>query len=392
MSAVLSAASAANRTSTTSWPMPVILMTAAVALALLRGEAPLEVLSAGADAFASSASGFLFILLPSFVLAAFLARETQPVFGAKAGALLSPVCAAAMVCPDTGYAVLSPGGGTGKLPLAFGSYAGFKLLAPAGPLIVATALGVPATWELFAGAFALAVVAVAAGSSWAAVWQQAPSTRTPRTAGGARLLHWAPMGVLLLALIAGLSSPPGHPVALVLGSPAIALCLAAVAALLIADRGARAEYVERSVSRTSRLLFMIGAAGMLGSQASAWIDPSHFVSLAGGKLAAILVIYLVAAIVKTAQGSSMVTFATVSALLAGSITQLPISPTSAVLAICAGSFAVLLPNDSFYWLVRTDALKDWSEKKAMLVLSAGSAMQSLATLGVLLLAVVLGWI
>lgn len=55
---------------------------------------------------------------------------------------LAPFAGAATICPDTGYAALSPMTRRQKISLALGAYAGFKLLFPAGPLIVATSLGV----------------------------------------------------------------------------------------------------------------------------------------------------------------------------------------------------------------------------------------------------------
>lgn len=55
---------------------------------------------------------------------------------------LAPFAGAATICPDTGYAALSPMTRGQKISLALGAYAGFKLLFPAGPLMVATSLGV----------------------------------------------------------------------------------------------------------------------------------------------------------------------------------------------------------------------------------------------------------
>jgi hypothetical protein len=46
-----------------------------------------------------------------------------------------------MACPDTGYATLSSIAANRKLSVAFGGFARFRLLFPAGPLIVATSLG-----------------------------------------------------------------------------------------------------------------------------------------------------------------------------------------------------------------------------------------------------------
>ena len=56
-----------------------------------------------------------------------------------------------------------------------------------------------------------------------------------------------------------------------------------------------------------------------------------------------------------------------------------------VMAICLGSLIAILPNDSFYWLVRQDAMAGQPEPVAISTLAAGSVLQALTGLGVLLL-------
>ena len=58
---------------------------------------------------------------------------------------------------------------------------------------------------------------------------------------------------------------------------------------------------------------------------------------------------------------------------------------AAVFAICLGSFIAILPNDSYYWLVRRDALDDIKgEGRVMRILSGGAAVQALVGMAVLL--------
>ena len=93
---------------------------------------------------------FALILIPSFVLAACLSHRSA---GSAAGAatVASPFMAAGMICPDTSYAALAPVAGHRKLSVALAGYAGFKLLFPAGPLIVATGLGVDSPYLFVVG-------------------------------------------------------------------------------------------------------------------------------------------------------------------------------------------------------------------------------------------------
>ena len=100
---------------------------------------------------------FALILIPSFVLAACLSHRSA---GSAAGAatVASPFMAAGMICPDTSYAALAPVAGRRKLSVALAGYAGFKLLFPAGPLIVATGLDVDSPYLFVVGLILLGPV------------------------------------------------------------------------------------------------------------------------------------------------------------------------------------------------------------------------------------------
>jgi hypothetical protein len=123
-----------------SLPQPVWLILLALALGLGHGlPAPVLIKNFGAG-FGRALGDFALILIPSFVLAACPAR--QALGGApRVASVLAPLTAAGMVCPDTAYAALSSVAKHRKLSVAFGSHAGYRLLFPAGPLIVATGLG-----------------------------------------------------------------------------------------------------------------------------------------------------------------------------------------------------------------------------------------------------------
>ena len=66
--------------------------------------------------------------------------------------------------------------------------------------------------------------------------------------------------------------------------------------------------------------------------------------------------FLAAVLFKLIKGSSMATFAALMAVLSPQLPQLGIDPVSAVAAICLGSLIAMLPNDSYYWPGREDAL------------------------------------
>ncbi len=63
---------------------------------------------------------------------------------------------------------------------------------------------------------------------------------------------------------------------------------------------------------------------------------------------------------------------------------------AAVFAICLGTFVTMLPNESFYWLVRRDALEGESEGRVVAMLVSRASLQAAVGLTTLLLLVWIG--
>ena len=69
-----------------------------------------------------------------------------------------------------------------------------------------------------------------------------------------------------------------------------------------------------------------------------------------------------------------------SGIVAALLPTLHVSLTAATLAMCAGAFVTIAPNDSLYWLVRQDALADRDSATATRILAVGGLLQGLAAL------------
>ena len=80
----------------------------------------------------------------------------------------------------------------------------------------------------------------------------------------------------------------------------------------------------------------------------------------------------------------MATFAAVAPIAAPLVATSDLPPVVAVYAICLGSFIAILPNDSFYWLVRKDALPNEKEASSAKLLAIGASLQALGGLALLL--------
>ncbi|MEM7522480.1 MAG: permease [Pseudomonadota bacterium] len=376
-------------------PLVAWMIAAAVALGIFGGMEADALVSTFNAGFGRALGEFALILLPSFALAAALSRRGIASVGAeRATAAVAPLAGAGMICPDTAYAALAPAAGRRKLDVAFGAYAGFKLAYPAGPLIVATGLGAAAS-DVSAATLGLAGLAFlipvwAAGVLWgrlvAAPGEPMESEAPEQTNGDRRLLRaFAPFALLASLLALGaVVGPTGAPAIDLLFLPKGALLAAAVLALLQTPSSERRGCLDSAVRRTASLLLVIGAASAFGAVLTGLVPLGALAPQGSGGLALLGLFGLTVAF-KVAQGSSMATFAAVAPVAAPIVAASGVDPTAAVFAICAGSFIAILPNDSFYWLVRRDALKnEASEARAIWVLTGGAVAQAAVGLSLVL--------
>jgi len=360
-------------------------------LGMADGQRPETLIGTFNTGFGRALGEFALILLPSFVLAAALSRSGVVSEGTgRAFALASPMAGAGMICPDTAYAALAPGAERHKLDVAFGAYTGFKLLYPAGPLIVATGLGVQDS-SLALWGIALAIPVWGTGVLWGRLVQgeSLPAADQPNSDKSLRgvLATFAPF-VLLAALLIGGALIGSTATAIdFLFQPKGALLAAAVLALMHVPSSERRACLDSAIRRTGALLLVIGAASAFGAVLLA-VVPLGGLLPSGNGLVMLLGLFGLTVLFKLAQGSSMATFAAIAPVTAPLVAASDLDPVAAIFAICLGSFVAILPNDSFYWLVRRDALiREKSELKAAKILASGALLQALVGLVLLLIAV-----
>mmetsp|Transcript_156 Transcript_156/g.504 ORF Transcript_156/g.504 Transcript_156/m.504 type:complete len:394 (+) Transcript_156:194-1375(+) len=332
-----------------------------------------------------AAGEFALILLPSFILAAAIGKQ-QVAIPEPVSVGLAPVVGAGMICPDTAYAALSPMVRKRRLSLAFGAYAGFKLLFPAGPLIIATSLGVADASLLFY-CFVIFIPVWFVGLAYGTAVERTLLTGSddvdnrPATTLFATL---SPFALLIVLLAAGalldLSFNSWVDFAT---NPKGALILSAAAALSMVPRQERRSCVDSGVRRTGSLLLIIGAASAFSAFVVAIVPVDQIFTPQSGMIA-LITLFTMTGLFKLLQGSSMSTFAAAGPVAAPIVAASEVSPVAAVIAICLGSFVAILPNDSFYWLIRKNALVAETELKSTMILGAGSILQAVAGLGLLL--------
>lgn len=375
------------------WPLLVWLVAIALTMGLYGGFNNAEIVGLFNASFGRSLGEFALILLPSLVLAAAISwHNADTVTGLVVAA--SPLAGAGMICASTAYAALSPAAGKSRLGVAFGTHAGFKLLYPAGPLIVATGLDVQ-TNSLLVYGFALLIPVWTVGALWAHFHRGGEkSSEIPRPSVSihSTVLIFGPFFLLAALLVVGLVTTFPNSVLLeFITQPYGALILSASIALLRVAKGDRRKCLDTAIQQTGALILIIGVASAFGGMLTHLVPLDSFIPTQAGTIG-IVSLFLLAAAFKIIQGGSMVTFATVAPVAAPLVEGMGISPVAAVLSICVGTFVAILPNDSFYWLVRNDALAGNTEPRAIAILAGGSVLQAFTGLFIILLAVRLGLI
>ena len=149
-----------------------------------------------------------------------------------------------------------------------------------------------------------------------------------------------------------------HSTASFLGSPVIALSIGAVLCFFLPPKiteEVTSDWIGRGVREGANIIMITAAGGSLG----AIIAASKVGDYIGASLAAydfgIFLPFVIAAALKTAQGSSTVALITTSTIIAPMLASLELgSPMGAVLATLAvgcGSMIVSHANDSYFWVV-----------------------------------------
>jgi GntP family gluconate:H+ symporter len=251
----------------------------------------------------------------------------------------------------------------------------------------------------------LAVQAMPAHAGAAQTWQTSTRLRAGPAANRVALaLVVAALLLVVLLAVQSLADIPSEPFGggparerlLGLGRPLVLIILGPGLVLLALNRWSRdvvsAEgWIGRAVIQAAPSILLIGAAG--GFQRL--LQETGMAELLGEKLLplqlGILLPLLVAALMKTLQGSSLVAAITAAGMIQPLLVPLGLDSETgrslAVLAIGIGSMTVAHINDPFFWLIGENARL--RNHQTLLVVVASMVVQALVAL-VLLQAVALG--
>jgi len=289
---------------------------------------------------------------------------------------------------DSGYVILTPlnralSVETGKsmsimaIALATGLYATHTMVPPTpGPLAAASALSADLGTVILYGLIA-AVPSALSGWVWANFIGKKYDIKPEVEESYSHLIEkygklpntfmsFLPLLLpILLILLKSVSAFPSMPLGSkesklyifinFIGDPVTALMLGVVVSLFLVKKSELGEAVDKwmghGIKDAAIIIAITAAGGSFGKilQLSPMVD---FIKInLGGLNLGIFLPFLIAAALKTAQGSSTVAIITTSAILAPALGPLGLDPALTAVVIGAGSMVVSHANDSYFWVV-----------------------------------------
>ncbi|MDQ4051907.1 MAG: GntP family permease [Actinomycetota bacterium] len=166
---------------------------------------------------------------------------------------------------------------------------------------------------------------------------------------------------------------PWAEVLLFIGHPVVALLIGLVLAVYVllprwTPRAKVTGWLSEAAASAGLILLITGAGGALGQVLrDSGVGDELASAIADLSLPGVLVPFLIATLVRIAQGSGTVAMITAASVSAPLITGLDLSALAAALACCAGSMVFSYFNDSYFWVVTRftgldgiAAIKGWS--------------------------------
>ncbi len=129
-----------------------------------------------------------------------------------------------------------------------------------------------------------------------------------------------------------------------------------------------ASIMDAAAGQVGLVLLVTGAGGAFGKMLQATgIADSLANTLAGFNMPLLVLLFIVAQILRCAQGSTGVALITTSSMFSSMIASSGVSPILCGIAICAGGIGLSLPNDSGFWNINKfykisvqDTMRAWT--------------------------------
>lgn len=128
------------------------------------------------------------------------------------------------------------------------------------------------------------------------------------------------------------------------------------------------DIMTEAADQVGLILLITGAGGAFGKILQATGIADYVAgSLSNFNIPILVLCFLIAQIIRCAQGSTTVALMTTAAILSSTIASSGVSPILCAIAICAGGIGLSLPNDSGFWAISrffkisvTDTIRGWT--------------------------------
>ena len=404
---------------------------AAIASGFMLGLAPQEIMSTLGEGFGKTLSSIGLVIAFGTVIGIYLektgstqvlANSILKLIGLKRSPLAINLAGFVISIPvycDSGFIILSSlnkaiSKKTGipalvfAIALATGLYSAHVFVPPTpGPLAAAALLGADLGLVLVLG-LAVSIPVSLTGYVWARFIgktltenEEIEVTEETETLPSSVKPYQAFLPLLAPIVLIALKSVvdyPTHPlgegvIAQILGflgSPIIALLIGVFFAFALARKATSEEkqgWVAEAFKQAGAIVLITGAGGAFGAILRT-IDIASVIDLESSTgLGGLLIAFVIAAVLKTAQGSSTVAIITTSAIIAPLLETFGLLSLTdkalAVLAVGAGAMTVSHINDSYFWVV--SQFSNINVKMALRGHTLGTLFQGIVGISIILL-------
>ena len=161
------------------------------------------------------------------------------------------------------------------------------------------------------------------------------------------------------------------PIVKFLGDKNFAMMAGVIYAALISRKYLRqsiTDIMTEAADQVGLILLITGAGGAFGKILQATGIADYVAgSLSKFSIPILVLCFLIAQIIRCAQGSTTVALMTTAAIMSSTIATSGVSPILCAIAICAGGIGLSLPNDSGFWAISrffkisvTDTIRGWT--------------------------------
>jgi GntP family gluconate:H+ symporter len=165
---------------------------------------------------------------------------------------------------------------------------------------------------------------------------------------GPGAIAWVPILVPVCCILLGILVPPlGF-----LANINIALLAGVAGGFLVLRDSEYSEILSKGTKNAGIIIFDLAGAGALGSVIAASGFAEQIYGIMQGIIPVILLPFILAVFIQTAQGARVVTAVVTSAIIASTALPLTYSPFALILMVAAGTLIFSYVSDPYFWLIK----------------------------------------